>query len=245
MTERLAMGNPNLLMRYSQISLETRRRIRTIPEAILVEILARLPLRSIARFKLLCKSLKSIIESTFISLHRNSCSSWSLMFRTKYDRPITEAIGLHGCKTWDLPKSLASYIIMPCHRLRTFKYTYVASSNGLIWINVFVTHSDKTCSILKCFVGNPVLRKWVGIPPPDPGTLVEPHWPLNPFTAMVTRVDEDGIVSSFKLVKVLLNLMIVESMNGESVYIHLRQGCGLSNDFSLLVPLTTLVLTLL
>ncbi|KAL1192588.1 F-box protein [Cardamine amara subsp. amara] len=80
------MGDPNPLMRVSQISLKTGRR-RTIPEPILVEILARLPLRSIARFKSLCKRLKAIIESTkfrrlFISMHQNSSSSWSLMFRT-------------------------------------------------------------------------------------------------------------------------------------------------------------------
>ncbi|KAL1192589.1 F-box protein [Cardamine amara subsp. amara] len=113
------------------------------------------------------------------------------------DRPITEAIGFHGCKTWDLPKTLASYIV-PSHP--TFKYSYVASSNGLIWINVFVTPYDHTCNIYKSFVGNPVLRQWVIIPPP-PNTLVESHSTLNPFTAMVTGVDEDGIVSSFKLVR--------------------------------------------
>lgn len=180
---------------------------RRVPEAIVVKILVRLPLRSIARFKLLCKSLKSIIESTyfrrlFISLHRNSSSSWSLMFRTEYGHSITEAICFHGCKTWDLPKTLLSYIMpfQPYPNLPTFKYSYVASSNGLIWINVFVTRSDHIGCNCKSFVGNPVLQQWVEIPP-SPNPWVKGPSSLNRSTALVTRVDEDGIVLSFKVVE--------------------------------------------
>ncbi|KAF8096649.1 hypothetical protein N665_0304s0014 [Sinapis alba] len=110
---------------------------RTVLEVILVEIIARLPLRSITRLKLVCKQWKSLIESShlrrvFVSLHKNSSSSWSLMFGAEYPHP--EAIGFHGCQTWDLQKSLGSYI--------------------------------KTSPRYKSFVGNPVLEQWVEIPPP-------------------------------------------------------------------------------
>ncbi|KAF3525979.1 hypothetical protein F2Q69_00046630 [Brassica cretica] len=74
---------------------------RSIPESVVVEIIARLPLRSIARFKSVCKQWRSLIEpsyfrSLFVSLHRNSSSFsslWSLMFPIKFQSPITEAIG--------------------------------------------------------------------------------------------------------------------------------------------------------
>ncbi|CAA7021064.1 unnamed protein product [Microthlaspi erraticum] len=33
------------------------------------------------------------------------------MFRTHYLHGITESLGCHGCETWGLPKSLASYIM--------------------------------------------------------------------------------------------------------------------------------------
>ncbi|CAL9247029.1 unnamed protein product, partial [Arabidopsis halleri] len=71
-------------MRVSKTPRETGR--RTLPEALLVEIIARLPLKSIARFKSVCKTLKSVIESTyfrsfFVSLHLNSLPSWSLIFK--------------------------------------------------------------------------------------------------------------------------------------------------------------------
>ncbi|ESQ30480.1 hypothetical protein EUTSA_v10011517mg [Eutrema salsugineum] len=173
---------------------------RTMPEAILVEIIARLPLRIIARFKSVCKQWKSVIESLyfrrfFISLHKKSSSSWSLMFRSDYTHPITEAISFHGCQTSDLPKSLGSYIIPSFQRypnLPTSRYFYVASSNGLIWINVFVTRTDNMAYSYKSFVGNPVLQQWVEIPPPPDQCTA---------TGLVTRVDENGAVSGFKVVR--------------------------------------------
>ncbi|CAA7031991.1 unnamed protein product [Microthlaspi erraticum] len=176
--------------------------LEAIQEAIWVEILARLPLRSIARFKSVCKNWKSVIESSyfrrlFISLHRNSSSSWSLMFESSLPHPITEAIGFHGCKKWDLPKPPSSYI-MPLQRypnLPASKFRYVASSNGLVLIEAIPDHSAN-----KSFVGNPVLQQWVEIPPLSTSTS-QPVCPVCLFrtSGLVTRVEEDGLVSSFKV----------------------------------------------
>ncbi|CAH2036293.1 unnamed protein product [Thlaspi arvense] len=171
---------------------------RAVVEATVVEIIARLPLRSIARFKSVCKQWRSLIESSyfrclFVSLHRNSSSSWSLMFGADYPHPITEAIGFHGCDTWDLPKSLGSYII-PFRlypNLPTSRYFYVASSNGLIWINAFFNRTENLAYSYKSFVGNPVLQQWVEIPPPPEQSVA---------TGLVTRV-ENGVVSGFKVVR--------------------------------------------
>ncbi|AAF76445.1 Contains Ribosomal S17 PF/00366 and DLH PF/01738 domains [Arabidopsis thaliana] len=186
--------------------METGRR-RTIPE---VEILARLPLRSIARFKSVCKRWKSVIESDYFrrlfgSFHRSSSTSWSIMFRTEYLREMTQAIGFHGCKTWDLPKSLVSYI-MPFQEypnLPTSEYYYIASSNGLIWIDVLVSRIKNKVYSYKSFVGNPVLQEWVEIPqPPNPWVQDKHPWYPSPYSGvgMVTRV-ENGVVSSFKMVR--------------------------------------------
>ncbi|EFH52232.1 hypothetical protein ARALYDRAFT_906247 [Arabidopsis lyrata subsp. lyrata] len=67
----------------------------TILESMLVEIIVRLPMKSIVRFKSVCKTLKSVIESRyfrifFVSLNRNSSSSRSLIFATKNLHSITE-----------------------------------------------------------------------------------------------------------------------------------------------------------
>ncbi|XP_010479402.1 PREDICTED: F-box protein At1g49990-like [Camelina sativa] len=211
---------------------------RTIPEALLVEILARLPVRSIARFKSVCKRWKSVIESDyirrlFVSLHRHSSSSWSLMFRTEYCRHITQPIGFHGCETWDLPKSLVSYI-MPFQRypnLPTSEYYFKASSNGLIWIDVFLSRNQNMVYSYKSFVGNPVLQQWVEIPPaPDPWAKSKIPWYQNPFSAvgMVTRV-EHGIVSSFKMVRTIQMEMFDRKVEG----MYLWRVCVYSSETGL------------
>ncbi|CAH8384160.1 unnamed protein product [Eruca vesicaria subsp. sativa] len=170
---------------------------RAVLEVILVEIIARLPLRSITRLKLVCKQWKSLIESSylrrvFVSLHKNSSSSWSLMFGAEYPHP--EAIGFHGCQTWDLQKSLGFYI-KPFQRYLNLptrcNYFYVASSNGLVWIDVFFTRTDNMPYSYKSFVGNPVLEQWVEIPPPPDQCIP---------TGLVTRVEND-IVQGFKVVR--------------------------------------------
>ncbi|CAN6930665.1 unnamed protein product [Brassica oleracea] len=140
---------------------------RSIPESVVVEI--------IARFKSVCKQWRSLIESSyfrslFVSLHRNSSSSssWSLMFPIKYQSPITEAIGFYGCERWDLPKSPASHII-PCQPYpnQDYYYYYVASSNGLVWNEQIYPLTSKIKA--NAFVGNPVTQECVEItPPPDP-----------------------------------------------------------------------------
>lgn len=154
-----------------------------VSEEILIEILARLPLRSIRRFKSVCKTWKSVTETDyfrrlFVSLHKNSSSSWSLVVGTK----ASDLISLHRCETWDLPKSLACYIQS---HITTGHLDYVASSNGMVFMDGYNTS----------FVGNPVLQQWVQIP-----SLPYPFVTL-PF-GLVTRVDDDGVVLGFKVVRI-------------------------------------------
>uniref|UniRef100_A0A0D2ZTU8 F-box domain-containing protein n=1 Tax=Brassica oleracea var. oleracea TaxID=109376 RepID=A0A0D2ZTU8_BRAOL len=124
--------------------------IHHLPESILTEILARLPLRSNSRLKTVSKTVKATLESVyfrriFVSLHKNSSSSWSLG-----SREGDELIGFHGCKTWDVPKSLGSFISLP------LGFEFKASSNGLVLIERY------GCGY--SYVGNPVLQQWVKIP---------------------------------------------------------------------------------
>ncbi|XP_013616884.1 PREDICTED: F-box protein At3g26010-like [Brassica oleracea var. oleracea] len=155
-------------------------------EAMLTEVLARLPLRSIARFKTVCKTWKTTLESTyfrrlFVSAHRNSSSSWSLVFVSK------EIIGFHGCETWDLPKSPASFI-PPSLKRFIFGYLSYACSSGLVLLKDS-SYSNESY----CYVGNPVLKQWIRIPPAPSYSVV---------LGLVTRLDEDGVVSSFKVIRI-------------------------------------------
>ncbi|CAH8286089.1 unnamed protein product [Eruca vesicaria subsp. sativa] len=158
-------------------------------EVLQTEILARLPLKTIFRFKSVCKTWKSTIETVyfrrlFLSLHKNSSSSWSLL-----DGPY-ELIGFHGCKTWDLPNSPASLIPPPFKRYHTHDFDYVVSSGGLVLIR---DGSDNAY----CYVGNPVSQEWVKIPPPPS----DPTGDGSCAVCLVTRLDEDGVVLSFIVVR--------------------------------------------
>ncbi|XP_013708662.1 F-box protein At3g26010 [Brassica napus] len=129
-------------------------------EVLQTEILARLPLRTICRFKSVCKTWKSTIESVyfrrlFLSLHGDSSSSsWSLMCGQD------ELIFFHGRKTWDyLPKSPAPLIPPSFKRFYVGDCNYADSSGGLV---LTTDGSDKAY----CYVGSPVLQQWIKIPPP-------------------------------------------------------------------------------
>ncbi|KAG7597165.1 F-box domain [Arabidopsis suecica] len=165
-----------------------KRRIE-LPEEILAEIVARLPFRSIARFKAVCKGWRSLIESTyfrrlFVFAHRNSSSSWSLMCGT-FGWSVQEMAGFYGCKRYGLPRRLGSYI--PPHGL-VDKYKIIACADGLVLLRT-VTKGEAF------IVGSPVLRQWVQLPPhPWKGISSSVQ-----VTGLVTRV-EDSVVLEYKVV---------------------------------------------
>ncbi|CAL9237163.1 unnamed protein product, partial [Arabidopsis halleri] len=69
------------------------------------------PIKSIATCSLVCKEWKSIVESEFLrelflSQHKNSPSSWSLMCTESKK----EVLAHYGCENWGLSRSLGSYI---------------------------------------------------------------------------------------------------------------------------------------
>ncbi|VVB10490.1 unnamed protein product [Arabis nemorensis] len=125
-----------------------------------------------------------LFRDLFVSLHKNSSSSWSLILAKIWPK---EFIGLYGCETWDLPKSPASYISFPSPAfpdLGTGNFAFSASSNGLVLMEG---------SGYGCYVGNPVLQQWVEIPSCPYKSL---------WFGFLTRVDEDGVVLSFTVVRV-------------------------------------------
>lgn len=161
----------------------------------MAEILVRLPLRTIAKFKSVCKRWKLLIESAifqslFVSLHKRSSCSWSLL-SNDYGHYITkEFIGVYGCKRWGLPRPLSSYILSPPDLntefdLRSFQIR--ASASGLLLIRILD-------SIY--YVGNPVLRKWVKI---RPCILSLKKYFCSPMCGLVTNIKND-VVIGYKVV---------------------------------------------
>ncbi|KAJ4888923.1 F-box family protein [Raphanus sativus] len=163
-------------------------------------IFVRLPLKSIATFKLVCKRWKSLLESPFLrnlflSHHQNSHSMWSLMLKDNQQ----EAVAHYGCEIWGHPpQQLGSYIATFVTELAFFSHKEIYrharavayTDVGLILIRVVSVLRN-----VSLYVANPVSRECVETDPP----WVEPeedYWNLG----LATRTDENGGVLGYKVV---------------------------------------------
>ncbi|CAA7033050.1 unnamed protein product [Microthlaspi erraticum] len=182
------------------------RKIMDFTGDILTIILTRLPLKSIATSKLVCKQWKTIMESPFfrelfLSHHQNSHPSWSLM--QSKSSPPKEVVAHYGCKIWGLPRSLGSYVSSfiaarfntdkPRHdKVKVLAYTEV----GLILI--FVKSNPKKRTY---YVANPVSRQCIKLPPLPESLLSLTKEGSFEKAALVTRM-ENAVVSGYKVVLV-------------------------------------------
>ncbi|KAL9293030.1 unnamed protein product [Arabidopsis thaliana] len=168
-----------------------KKKIDYYTEDLVVNILARLPLKSITAFTLVCKEWKSIVESQylhelFMSHHQDSHPSWSLMCRETHK----EVIAHYRCDTWGLTQSLGSYISsFLTHKfgIHKEKVTVEAYTDvGLILVSLKQTY----------YVANPISRQCVEIPPlprlPRRADIFKP-------SGLATRI-ENGVVLGYKVV---------------------------------------------
>ncbi|XP_010490100.1 PREDICTED: putative F-box protein At3g23950 [Camelina sativa] len=173
-----------------------------IPEATFV-ILVRLPLKSIARFRSVCKEWKDLIDSDmfrdhFMSLNSSSVS-WSIIQTGPYKLSL-EIVGHHGCKTWGLTRSPGSFMSFFVETAIK-KLQVLACTDGLVLL--YVEAADETPMY---YVGNPLFQEWFRV-------LLPPFLSLEDFERlrMQERFNEcglvtkmwSGIVVSYKVVLVM------------------------------------------
>lgn len=210
---------------------------RKIADEALVKILARLSLRSIARFRSVSKEWKCLIDSDFFrdlyeSVNSSTSSlSWSIM-NTRNKTLALEIVGHHGCERWGLTDSLGSFMR---HKSETEvrKTSVLSCTDGIVLL-----YTETIEGSPMYHVGNPLLQQWVRIPLP-------PH--LSPFdvvrlqenknftdTALVTKM-EKGIVVGYKVVWILvprvlsakLTFMIYSSETGAWKTENVRFVCSM------------------
>ncbi|CAE5970354.1 unnamed protein product [Arabidopsis arenosa] len=170
-----------------------------IPE-VAFQVLVRLPLKSLARFRSVCREWKLLIDSEFfrdyfISLNSSSVS-WSII-QTRHHILSLDIVGHHGCKTWGLtrfPGSFVSFFAETTIR----KLQVLACTDGLVLI--YAEASDGTPMH---YVGSPLFQEWFQIPfPPyihlqdDVG--LHDHKRFND-SGLVTKM-QSGTVVSYKVV---------------------------------------------
>ncbi|CAA7023695.1 unnamed protein product [Microthlaspi erraticum] len=194
-----------------------------LPELILVNIFARFPLKSIARFRLLSRAWKSIIDSDFFRDHYLSSSSsvsWSII-QTRPHKLSLEIVGHHGCSIWGLDRSPASFMSFFAETAIK-KLLVLSCTDGLV--TVFAENIDGSPLY---YIGNLLSREWFEIPLPSSSSVSSQNLhslrKRNRFddTGLVTEI-KNGVVVSYKIVWTLkpdsssdkLFLMIYSSDSG-------------------------------
>ncbi|KAG7552975.1 F-box domain [Arabidopsis thaliana x Arabidopsis arenosa] len=134
-----------------------------LTEEPLKNIWARFSLRSIARFRSVCKEWKLLIDSDifrdhYLSLNSSSSSvSWSIM----NNKNKTEIVGHYRCKRWGITKSLGSFITHYNPETAVRKTCVLCCTDGLVLL-----YTETMEGAPMYHVGNPLLQQWVRIPFP-------------------------------------------------------------------------------
>ncbi|KAK2980806.1 hypothetical protein RJ640_029883 [Escallonia rubra] len=196
--------------------------LRYLPDWLLFEILVRLPVKSLFRFKCVCKRWRSLVaphtfSRSYISRRLDSSFlSFRILFRYIYVSEFPEVLARLRPDVYEAHN-------FPVLFLSTFEeqqqqqrgqFKIVAWSNGLILC----------CSLgpMNYYVCDPVTRQSVTLP-----THTGRH---NAREGLVSRINEENVLSSFKAVRLsvesnCLNLETYSSETGEWVDYTNRLSC--------------------
>ncbi|KAL3503711.1 hypothetical protein ACH5RR_038160 [Cinchona calisaya] len=179
-----------------------------LPDWLLIEVLCRLPIKSIFRFKCVSKCWNSIISHPsfrrfYISRASASALPWGFLLKR---------IHVEGSKMANFPKHKllenkisdgtllssphASVLALPnSHKAKGPLYYIKAADNGVVLYGWFDLDRRSFNDATEYFICNPITKQWLAIPDPK-------HCTRRASFGFITQVDEEGILRSFKLVLV-------------------------------------------
>ncbi|XP_049374699.1 F-box protein CPR1-like [Solanum verrucosum] len=179
-----------------------------LPKDVLVEILSKLPLKTLVQCTTICKSWYSIIiNPNFISLHHNTHISTAgrrpLLFVRHYnmfDRVERYALHFDDEELGDSSDadSFEEYLELKCPETSRSEYLrIVGCCNGLICLS---DDYDKFTDTVVLW--NPIIRKHVGLPNPNLG--------YNGRGSCIYGFGFDGVKHDYKVVRVVYNSTATE-----------------------------------
>ncbi|XP_023755831.1 F-box protein At1g49990 [Lactuca sativa] len=187
--------------------------IQNLTESLLLEILARLPLKSLFRFKCVCKHWLDLISqpsfSRFYCSRMLSASSSSIPFRILYRyiyvSKFTDVLDRFRPENYNSSKFSVLFLSTIEEQQQSDQFKVLGVSNGLV-----------LCCLLGplvYYVCDPVTRQSVTLPrPKDRSTNRHPIFFGEGF---VSKVNEDNVLVSFTVVR-------VELLSSPSNYLNLE-----------------------
>ncbi|KVI02473.1 F-box protein At1g49990-like isoform X1 [Cynara cardunculus var. scolymus] len=185
--------------------------LRNLPESLLLEILSRLPLQSIFRFKCVCKQWRSLIsQPSFCRFYftANAASSsipFRILYRYIYVSKFKDILDRFRPDTYNSSKFSVLFLSSFEEQQQSDQFKILAVSNGLI-----------LCCLLGpliYYICDPVTRQWITLPR---GRDKYPNrHPIFFGEGLVSRVNEDNVLTSYTVVR-------VELLNSLSTYLNLE-----------------------
>ncbi|KAI3813179.1 hypothetical protein L1987_17897 [Smallanthus sonchifolius] len=206
--------------------------IGNLPDSLLLEIISKLPLKSIFRFKCVCKQWQTLISQPSFSrfyfsriLTANSASSslpFRILYRYIYVSNFKDVLDRFRPEIYNSSKFSVLFLSSFEEQQQSDQFKVLALSNGLI-----------LCCLLGpliYYVCDPVTRQWVTLPrarDKSPNT----H-PIFFGEGLVSRVNEDNVVTSYTVVRVELlisraNYLSLETFSSETgKWVDYKLPCG-------------------
>lgn len=180
------------------------------PDSALLEILIRLPVRSMFRYKCVSKQWLSLISHPscskfYVSRRLNASSPFRMFYRYVYVPEFREVLRRLRPDVYVSREFSVLYLSSLEEQQQSDQFKILAVSNGLVMFCLL--------GPLVYYVCDPVTRQWVSLPRGRQNALI--HHPVFFGEGLVSRVNEDNVVTSYRAVR-------VECILGESSYINLE-----------------------
>ncbi|KAJ9564341.1 hypothetical protein OSB04_000307 [Centaurea solstitialis] len=204
--------------------------LHNLPDSLLLEILSRLPLKSIFRFKCVCKQWRTLISQPsfcrfYFDLKSNSSSSvmpFRILYRYVYVSKFKDVLDRFRPDSYNSSEFSVLFLSSFEEQQQSDQFKVLAVSNGLI-----------LCCLLGplvYYICDPVTRQWITLPR---GREMSPNrHPIFFGEGMVSRVNEDRVVTSYVVVR-------VELLSSVSSYLNLEMfssETGKWSDYRLQCP---------
>ncbi|XP_018470303.1 putative F-box protein At3g23950 [Raphanus sativus] len=170
-----------------------------LPEEVVIDIIARLPPKSVVSFKLVCKQYKSLTESAFFrdiyrrNFYAASSSNCSILHGGHH--LLLEHSSLELLKL-DLPSPSSLGDSFFASVLAQEEIRVAACADGLVLLRL----NEKDMKKTRYYIGNPVLPQWIQLPPPPSTQDLTFLFPGFSVTGLVTRM-HNGSLLAYKVVR--------------------------------------------
>ncbi|XAR71198.1 hypothetical protein NMG60_11028355 [Bertholletia excelsa] len=184
-----------------------------LPDSLLVEILVRLPVKSVFRFKCVSKHWCSLIRDRWFAriyvsrkLSSSDLSPFRILYRYIYVSVFEQVLERLNPDAYKSKNSSVLFLSSFEEQQQADQFKVLAASNGLL-----------LCCLLgplMYYVCDPVTKQWVALP--KPRSVIMSRHPIFFGEGLVTLLNEENVVTSYRVVRVEWLSVLSDHLNFET-----------------------------